>query len=68
VSTDIWIPRNDRTSTFLLQENTVAKTYRSPSVASLGAAEVMTRGLSGGTLGESKPFPTNKTTHAMLDL
>jgi hypothetical protein len=46
----------------------VAKTYRTPSVASLGAAEVMTRGLSGGTLSEARPIPTNKTTHAMLDL
>jgi hypothetical protein len=49
----------------------MAKTYSTPTVAPLGAAEVLTHGLVSGTLSEQAPigFPTRtKTTHAMLDL
>lgn len=42
----------------------MAKTYRTPSVASLGAAEVMTSGITPAPL----PEPVLKTTHHMLDL
>jgi hypothetical protein len=49
----------------------MAKTYRTPTVATLGAADVVTRGLSSG--GPSEIAPPLKptfvfTTHAMLDL
>jgi hypothetical protein len=49
----------------------MAKTYRTPTVATLGAADVVTRGLPMGPLGEPAPngHPTfTRTTHALLDL
>jgi hypothetical protein len=49
----------------------MSKTYRTPTVATLGAAEVVTRGLVVGPITEPAPFPGSvltKTTHAMLDL
>jgi len=49
----------------------MAKTYRTPTVAALGAADVVTHGLSKGPISEKAPsgHPTwTFTTHAMLDL
>ena len=44
----------------------MAKTYRTPTVASLGTADVMTSGLPKGTISEKGVNPF--TTQAMLDL
>jgi hypothetical protein len=44
----------------------MAKTYRTPTVASLGAAETLTKGLLKGKFTEVGTFI--KTTHAVLDL
>jgi len=46
----------------------MAKTYRTPTVATLGAADVVTRGLSNGSPAETPIGGRSKTTHAMLDL
>jgi hypothetical protein len=46
----------------------MAKTYRTPVVAALGTAEVMTSGLPAGPLTETPVGSNVKTTHAMLDL
>jgi hypothetical protein len=46
----------------------MAKTYRTPAVAVLGTAEVMTSGLPFGPLTETPVGTFVKTTHAILDL
>jgi hypothetical protein len=46
----------------------MSKTYRTPSVAALGTADVMTSGLQFGTIKETPVNGLVSTTHAMLDL
>jgi hypothetical protein len=49
----------------------MAKSYRAPTLAALGATDVVTHGLLHGAFREPAPFPGSNltwTTHAMLDL
>jgi hypothetical protein len=46
----------------------MSKTYRTPIVAAIGTADVMTSGLPTGTIKEMPSGPATWTTHAMLDL